>query len=155
MDTHGPIKPGELIGFMVTSGNARDSVGPYGPMERSNVVVVPAADVATYTFNAQPPPPIVQPPPVIVQPPLVVVPPPPVVVAPPPVAVPLDLAAAVRAVLNEELLPLERDTNTKTTEVRAEVKSFGQQFASVMAFVGKYIAPAVTAWIAAHQLSKP
>jgi len=53
MHEHGPIKPGELIGFMVTSGNARDSVGPFGPKERSNVVVVKAADNATYTFDRE------------------------------------------------------------------------------------------------------
>ncbi len=44
MQEHGPIKAGEQIGFMVTSGNARDSVGPFGPQERSNVVVFPATD---------------------------------------------------------------------------------------------------------------
>lgn len=44
MQEHGPIQPGELIGFMVTSGNARDGVGPFGPQERSNVVVFNATD---------------------------------------------------------------------------------------------------------------
>lgn len=44
MQEHGPIKTGEQIGFMVTSGNARDSVGPFGPHERSNVVVFAATD---------------------------------------------------------------------------------------------------------------
>ena len=56
MHEHGAIKPGELIGFMVTSGNARDSVGPFGPKERSNIVVVKAADNATYTFDREPAP---------------------------------------------------------------------------------------------------
>ena len=50
INDHGPIRPGEPIGFMVTSGNGRDNVGPFGPMERSNIVVVPASDNATYTF---------------------------------------------------------------------------------------------------------
>ena len=38
------------------SGNARDSVGPFGPKERSNIVVVKAADNATYTFDREPAP---------------------------------------------------------------------------------------------------
>jgi hypothetical protein len=56
---HGPIQPGEFLGFMVTSGNARDSVGPFGPQERSNIVVVPATDVGVFTFDGtvQPPAP--------------------------------------------------------------------------------------------------
>lgn len=44
MQEHGPIKAGEPIGFMVTSGNARHGIGPFGPMERSNVVVFAATD---------------------------------------------------------------------------------------------------------------
>ena len=51
MPDHGPIRPGEPIGFMVTSGNARDRVGPFGPQERSNAVIVPAADVGTYDLR--------------------------------------------------------------------------------------------------------
>ena len=43
MQVHGPIRPGELIGFMVTAGNARDSVGPV-LQERSNLVCFPATD---------------------------------------------------------------------------------------------------------------
>jgi hypothetical protein len=54
MHEHGPIQPGELIGFMVSSGNARDSVGPFGPKERSNIVVVKASDNATYAFDEAP-----------------------------------------------------------------------------------------------------
>lgn len=50
IQTAGQIADGELLGFMVSSGNGRDSRGPYGPSERSNVVVVPAADVARYRF---------------------------------------------------------------------------------------------------------
>lgn len=53
---YGPIKPGTPIGFMVTSGNARDSVGPYGPQERSNIVLVPASNNATFTFPEIPSP---------------------------------------------------------------------------------------------------
>jgi hypothetical protein len=54
MDEHGPIQTGELIGFMVSSGNARDSLGPFGPKERSNIVVVKASDKATYTYDDAP-----------------------------------------------------------------------------------------------------
>jgi hypothetical protein len=47
---HGPIQPGEKIGLMVTSGNARDSGGPFGPSERSNVVVIAATDRGVFDF---------------------------------------------------------------------------------------------------------
>lgn len=157
---HGPIKAGESIAFMVTAGNARDERGVTSVAERSNVVVVAASDRADYVFTAQPPQPpatcqdpratnvggglpCVYPP---TQPPITIPP----VVNPP--TAPLDIAAAVRQVLNEELLPLARDTNAKTTEIHAEVRTFAQQFGSVMAFVGKYIAPAIGTWILATQM---
>lgn len=53
---HGPIRPGETIGFLVTSGNARDSVGPYGPQERSNVVTLQATDNGSFSFPTTPAP---------------------------------------------------------------------------------------------------
>lgn len=53
---HGPIQPGETIGFMVTSGNARDNAGPFGPSERSNVVVFAATDHGTFAFSDAPTP---------------------------------------------------------------------------------------------------
>jgi len=148
---HGPIKPGESIAFLVTSGDARDSKGPYGPSERSNVVVVQATDNGDFAFAAQPPP-VVVPPPVVMPPP--VQPPPPVVVVPPVTVPPIDFAAAVRQVLNEELLPLERDTNTKTTAIHAQVRSFTQQFGSVMMWLSKYVAPAVGAAVLAWQMKQ-
>jgi hypothetical protein len=49
MQEHGAIRPGELIGFMVTAGNARDSAGPF-VQERSNLVAVPATDNGVFTF---------------------------------------------------------------------------------------------------------
>ena len=49
MQEHGPIRPGELIGFMVTAGNARDSVGPV-LQERSNLVAIQATDNGAFTF---------------------------------------------------------------------------------------------------------
>jgi len=65
MQQHGPIAPGESIAFMVTSGDARLSKGPYGPSERSDVVVIPATDFGAFTFGDAPPipqPPTPQPP---------------------------------------------------------------------------------------------
>jgi hypothetical protein len=59
----GPIAPGEPIGFCVVSGDARDSKGPYGPRERSNVVVVSASDNASYAWSVEPPPVPPDPPP--------------------------------------------------------------------------------------------
>lgn len=46
----GAITPGQTIGFMVTSGNERDSVGPYSVQERSNVVTLAATDNGTFNF---------------------------------------------------------------------------------------------------------
>jgi len=78
MQTHGPVQPGEQIGILVTSGNARDNGGPYGPSERSNLVLFPAADQGDWSFAAPPVPPL----PVVIPPPVVVVPPPSVTPAP-------------------------------------------------------------------------
>lgn len=151
---HGPIRPGEQIGFMVTSGNARDSVGPYGPSERSNVVVFSAADNAHYTFSAAPPPPVVIPP-VIVTPPPPIVTPPPVVVTPPS-SDPL-LAQAVE--LLKQQLAIEQDTNAKVTEIHAQVRTFWQQFGTVMTWVGKYGGPFIggiaATWWAMHNPEQP
>ena len=60
---HGPIQPGEKIGLMVTSGNARDSGGPFGPSERSNVVVIAATDRGVFDFPVDAPVPTPTPPP--------------------------------------------------------------------------------------------
>lgn len=49
-----PIRPGESIGFMVTSGDARDRKGPYSVRERSNVVLVAATDTGSFTFDDAP-----------------------------------------------------------------------------------------------------
>jgi hypothetical protein len=53
---HGPIAKGETIGFMVTSGNQRDSVGPNSVQERSNIVTFAATDNGQYTFGTTPTP---------------------------------------------------------------------------------------------------
>lgn len=54
---HGPLVAGETIGFMVTSGNARNAAGPYSVRERSNVVLFQATDHGTFDFPADRPPP--------------------------------------------------------------------------------------------------
>lgn len=46
----GALVPGETIGFMLTSGNERDSVGPYSVQERSNIVTLPTTDNGVFTF---------------------------------------------------------------------------------------------------------
>lgn len=147
MDQHGPIRPGESIGFMVTSGNARFATGPMGPMERSNVVVVPAADVADYTFASTPPPPVVVPPPVVIPPP------PPVVVVPPspPVTPGLDYTEQLRQIVaaQQAELALAQDTNA---QVRQLNKSFTETLGAAMAFIGKYILPAIAAFVAGRML---
>jgi hypothetical protein len=53
---HGPIQAGETIAFMVTSGNARDNVGPMSVQERSNVVTFAATDNGVYAFDGTVPP---------------------------------------------------------------------------------------------------
>ncbi len=52
----GSIQPGEVIGFMVTPGNARDG-GQVTLRERSNVVTFPATDTGVIQFEGTPPPP--------------------------------------------------------------------------------------------------
>lgn len=141
---HGQIQPSESIGIMVTSGNARDKVGPYGPEERSNVVVIPATDRGTFTFSAPPPtPPPVVTPPVVVPP----SPPPPVVVPPPAV---FDATA-----ISAQIARLQADLEASRKENQAFYEHVGIQWRSVMTFAGKYIAPAVAALIGGMKLAKP
>jgi hypothetical protein len=52
MDAHGPILPGEQVGFMVTAGNARNNQGPNG-MQRSNVVLLAATDRGVFDFPVE------------------------------------------------------------------------------------------------------
>jgi hypothetical protein len=66
---HGPIQPGEPIGFMLTSGNARDNVGPMGPSERSNIVTLNATDEGEFTFPVDEPVPVPVPDPPPIDPP--------------------------------------------------------------------------------------
>lgn len=120
LNGHGPIQPSEPIGFLVTSGNARDSVGPMSVQERSNVVVIPATDRGSFTFG---PPPVVTPPPVITPPPVVVPPviPPPVVVPPP-----LDLSGvyAQLAALKQDIAAARAESAVFYEEARSKWKDF-------------------------------
>lgn len=102
---HGPIAPGERIGFMVTSGNARDSAGPYGPQERSNVVVLSATDAGAFRFDPALPDPLTPAPTLIVD-----VPP-----------LPTDLAARLEAIAGQlEALRLQADANTAKVQRQIE-----------------------------------
>lgn len=147
LNTAGELTPGERVGFFVTAGDAR-AKDVRSVTARSAVVAVPwpggAGGVFTFAGPVPPPPALPPPTPQI---------PPPAVPSAPPVSS-IDLDAAIRRVLAEELLPLERDTNAKTTEIHAEVKTIAQQFGAVMAFAGKYIAPAVAAWFGGKAIAK-
>jgi hypothetical protein len=153
--------PGETIGVYVVSGDARNDAF-YGVRERSNIVLVQLpgqGQTAAFDFSGAPPPPppplTPPPPPVIIQPPPVVVtPPPPIPPQVPPNSVNDPLLAQIKFLLEQELA-LQRDTNGKVTDIHAEVKTFAQQFASVMEFAAKYLAAPIAAWITAHQMAKP
>lgn len=143
---HGPLRAGEQVGFMVTSGNQRDSVGPDSVHERSNIVLFAAQDRAHYDFPAGSAP-VPVPPPVVV----------PTPAQPVPVPAPAPPSTVDLSNINQQLaliLSLEQDTHTMVTEVHAEVRTFAQQFGTVMAFVGKYVAPAIGTWVLARQAGK-
>lgn len=116
---HGQIQPGESIGFMVTSGDARDSKGPYGPQERSNVVVVNAADRGAFTFTA---PPVATPPPMVIAPPPTPPPTPPVSPAPLPST---DLSPILNQLAADQaqVLAAIADVKRDIAEFRAAVRS--------------------------------
>lgn len=152
LNGHGPIQPSEPIGLMVTSGNARDNVGPMSVQERSNVVVIPATDRGSFTFGA--PPPVVTPPP-IVPPPVVQPPPapPPVVVVPPPVVPPvpsLDLSG-----IYAQLATLKQDVDAGRAENQAFYADAGVKWKSISAFALKYIAPSLAALEIGRRMAKP
>lgn len=52
----GPLVPGEVIGFMLTSGNERDKAGPYSVQERSNIVTIATTDSGVFNFPSSPEP---------------------------------------------------------------------------------------------------
>lgn len=136
--------PGETIGVYVVSGDARNDAF-YGVRERSNIVLVQLpgpGQTAAFDFTGAnpPPPPVPVPPPApppapTPQPVPQPVPQVPPVAQPPPVVSSIDFDAAIRRVLNEELLPLERDTHKQMTDLS---RSWGETVGRVLAFVGKY-----------------
>lgn len=134
---HGPIQPGERIGFMVTSGDARDHKGPDSVRERSNVVVFPATDRGSFSFG------VVAPPPVVVSPPVIV---------PPPAPLPsVDVCGPQIAVLRAELGAQLATINQNVSDGRAETRTFFQNVKNVWAQIGepllKYVAPAIGAYL--------
>lgn len=144
LNTAGELTPGERVGFFVTAGDAR-AKDVRTVTARSAVVAVPWPGGAGGSFIFGEPPIVNTPPPIVNTPPPVLVPP---VVAAPPAAAG-DLLEQVRA-----LVALETDTNQKVTEIHAEVRTIAQQFGSVMAFAGKYIAPALAAWYGGKAMTK-
>jgi hypothetical protein len=128
MQTHGPIQPGEQIGILVTSGNARDNGGPYGPSERSNLVLFPAADQGDWSF-ATPPPPVVVP---VVTPPVVVPTPisappvvtPPVVTPPAPVPAPAPQTTTDLSVLIAQQATQLAQISAKIDAVKTDLDTF-------------------------------
>ena len=151
LNTAGELTPGERVGFFVTAGDAR-AKDVRTVTARSAVVAVPWPGGTGGTFRFDAPAPPVTPPPVIVPPPVQPPPVQPTPIQPPPVVTVPDPTAAPLLVQAVEILKhidaTSTDTNTKVTEIHGEVRTFAQQFGSVMAFVGKYIAPALGGWIA-------
>lgn len=150
LNTAGELTPGESVGFFVTAGDAR-AKDVRTVTARSAVVAVrwPGGSGGTFTFDGAPPPP---PPPAVIQPPPPIFVPPPV---PPPAQPPstagLDYTEQLRQILaaQQAQLVLEQNTNAQVSQLN---KSFGETIGRAMAFVGKYIAPAVAAFIAAKKL---
>ncbi len=122
---HGAIVAGERIGFMVTSGNARDSVGPYGPQERSNVVVVAATDNGQFSF-ASPPAPSPMPEP-----------------APQPSPAPLPSSEVL-----ERLVAIETKLDGLIQSENDFHEKVGIAWKSIMTFVARYGAPVVAGLVA-------
>lgn len=139
---HGPIKAGEQIGFMVTSGNQRDSVGPDSVHERSNVVVFAATDNGHYSFAAAPVP---VPTPTPVPTPVPVPTPTPV---PPPVA-PVDVQAIIAA--TDRCTAEIKASRAENQEAWRQVKSVWQQLGEP---VLKYVVPAVVAFFGGKAIAK-
>ena len=142
---HGPILPGEQIGFMVSAGNARDSVGPFPVPERSNVVVFAATDTGAYSFDASP------------------VPAPQPLPAPVPVPAPVPAPAPLPTVdLGPLTLQLQQcvlaitSVDSNVSAGRAENQEFYARVHSVWQSIGvpifKFIVPAVTAYFAGKTL---
>lgn len=123
------VSEGETLYLMVTAGGLRGA-NAVSVQERSNVVAFTASSMPRSFSYAVVPPPIVTPPP----PPVV---PPPVV--PPPVPVPIFDTARIDAAIAE----LKADVDAGRAEAQAFYAHVGVQWGKVIAFVGKYVAPAI------------
>lgn len=139
-------QPGDLMGFFITAGNARDTTTVTSRRERSNVVVVrlPANDTGVFDFTAAPP--VVTPPtPPVVVPPVV----PPVVVVPP-VLPSTDLTPVLsqQAIDHALLLELQRELTSARQDIaefRAAVKS---KWEAIMGSpIVRYGLAAVSGWL--------
>jgi hypothetical protein len=64
------------------------------------------------------------------------------------------LLTQIKALVEQELV-LQQDTNAKTTRIDGEVRTFSEQFGTVMKWVGMYVAPAVAAWFTGKAVAKP
>lgn len=71
-------------------------------------------------------------------------------VCPPPALV-IDYTALLKEIIEvqQEQLTIEKDTNVQVSSIN---KTFAQSMGELGAFVGKYIAPAIVAYIAAKKL---
>jgi hypothetical protein len=140
----GPIRPGELLAFMVTAGAARDNTGPYPVQERSNVVVFPATDRGTFPpFGGAPPAPTPPGPP----------PPPPTPPAPVPA---LDLSGvyAQFAALNAKVDVLTNKADTTFAEAHATREDIANARSAVeKVFGNRYVQLALTA-LASEEIAR-
>lgn len=146
MQTHGVISPTEQIGILVTSGNERDSGGPFGVQERSNLVLIPGADSGEYSFQT-PPAPAPTPTPVTPAP----------VPVPTPVPVPAPTPAPPSILSGQEaILAAIADVKASVEAGREENKTFFASVKTLWQQVGapflKYVAPAIAAYLAGKKL---
>lgn len=151
MAGHQP-QAGELVGFMLTAGDARGK-DVHAVTERSRIVELawpsgPSVPAFTWMEGGVTVPPVITPPPVVIPPP---------VVTPPPIVIDYStvlqqILASERQLLDaqQQLLVVAKDTNAQVTELN---KSFAQTVGQAAAFIGKYIAPAVSAWLLAKKFS--
>lgn len=146
---------GDVMAFFLSAGNARGVNGVTSVRSRTNVVQIrlPQNDTGSFDFSTatptepQPAPPVPAPTPVI---------PPPAPL--PSTSIAVDYTGLLQQILasqaqlldaQRDLLAVSRDTNAKVTNLDSNV---GAVIKSISTFVGKYILPAVGAWVAAKKL---
>lgn len=133
--------PGDEVDFFVTAGNGRLVSGVSSVAERSNVVAIrlPAGDSGHFVFGASAPVPTPAPPP----PPVIVyvpTPPPAPAPTPAPVTTGLDLSGVAA-----QLAALKLEVESSRAENQAFFSEARTTWKDVLAFTGKYIAPALAA----------